>query len=63
MTVTDAEALGFLTVQEVAGRYRVSRSAIFGALRRGEIASVKVGGSRRIPFSEIDRLEREGGMR
>ena len=40
-------------VEVVAKRFDVSRSAIYDLLRTGDLRSLKVGGSRRIPESAI----------
>lgn len=43
----------FWSVGEVAALFRISRSAVWAALARGEFTRVKIGGSTRIPASEI----------
>jgi excisionase family DNA binding protein len=42
------------TVEEAADRLSLSRSALYELTRSGEIASVKVGGRRRIPQGALD---------
>lgn len=50
------------TPEEAATVLRMSRSSLYAALRSGEIASVRIGGSRRIPIAVIDALlDIEGG--
>ncbi len=49
-----------LTPEEAAEELRIGRSRMYDMLRRGEVLSVKVGGSRRVPFEAlqefVDRL-------
>ena len=42
-----------LSVEEGAAQLRIGRSRMFDLLRRGEVLSVKVGGSRRIPYDSL----------
>ena len=42
-------------VEEVARIMQIGRSKVFDLMRSGELASVKIGGSRRVPASAIDR--------
>ena len=41
---------------EAAGLFGLSRSSLYAAIDRGEIRSVKLGGRRLIPASEIRRI-------
>lgn len=43
-----------LTVQEAADRLGLDRSAIYPRIIRGEIQSVKIGRSRRVPVSALE---------
>ncbi len=43
-----------LTVPEVAGRLRVSTAKVWQLLQRGELRSLKIDASRRIPSDAID---------
>ena len=49
-----------LSVEEAAAQLRIGRSRMFDLIRRGEVLSVKVGGSRRVPYDSVkayvDRL-------
>ena len=49
-----------LSVEEAAAQLSIGRSRMFDLIRRGEVLSVKVGGSRRIPYDSlrayVDRL-------
>ena len=42
-----------LSVEEGAAQLRIGRSRMFDLIRRGEVLSVKVGGSRRIPYDSL----------
>jgi excisionase family DNA binding protein len=42
-----------LSVEEAAAQIRVGRSRMFELIRRGEVLSVKVGGSRRVPYDSL----------
>jgi excisionase family DNA binding protein len=42
-----------LTVEEVSNRLRVSRSSVYGMIERGELPSIKLGKSRRIPHKAV----------
>ncbi|SNR47865.1 transcriptional regulator, AlpA family [Haloechinothrix alba] len=44
-----------VTVPEMAHRLGIGRSLGYELINKGEIASVKIGKSRRVPCSEIDR--------
>jgi excisionase family DNA binding protein len=37
--------------EEIADRFRISRSKVYELLKSGELRSVRIGGSRRIPES------------
>ena len=37
--------------EEIADRFRISRSKVYELLKTGELRSVRIGGSRRIPES------------
>jgi excisionase family DNA binding protein len=50
----EPEAL--LTPKDVARRLAVGRTTVFMLLRSGELASVKIGRSRRIPTSAVDEF-------
>lgn len=41
-------------VEEVARALRIGRTKVFDLIRSGELASVKIGGSRRIPAASLD---------
>ncbi|PWW62131.1 excisionase family DNA binding protein [Actinokineospora spheciospongiae] len=41
-------------VEEVARIMQIGRSKVFDLMRTGELASVKIGGSRRVPARAID---------
>jgi excisionase family DNA binding protein len=45
----------FLTVRELAALLRISRKTAYLLVKTGEIPSVKVGGSYRIPRAELER--------
>ncbi|GLY48037.1 MULTISPECIES: helix-turn-helix domain-containing protein [Lentzea] len=40
-------------VEEVARALRVGRTKVFDLIRAGELVSVKIGGSRRVPASSV----------
>ncbi|WP_309110196.1 helix-turn-helix domain-containing protein [Actinosynnema sp. CA-248983] len=40
-------------VEEVARALRIGRTKVFDLIRAGELTSVKIGGSRRIPVSSV----------
>jgi excisionase family DNA binding protein len=42
-----------LSVEEAAAQLRIGRSRMFDLIRRGKVLSVKVGGSRRIPYDSV----------
>jgi excisionase family DNA binding protein len=52
-----------LTVDEAAKELRVGRTKMFALLDRGDVESIKVGGSRRIPYDAlvayVDQLRAE----
>lgn len=50
----------YFTVAEVASHLRISRMSVYRYVKSGELASVRLGASVRIPASEITRLETEG---
>lgn len=52
----------FLTVREVMVRLRMSKNAIYEALERGEIPSVRIGRAYRIPAAWLDLKARRGGV-
>lgn len=45
-----------LTVEEAADRLSVGRSHLYNLLTRGEIVSIKLGRSRRVPAAELERF-------
>jgi excisionase family DNA binding protein len=44
------------TVDEVADRLRIGRNQAYEAVRRGDIPSIRIGNSYRIPKTAIDRM-------
>jgi len=42
-----------LKVEEAAYRLSLSRKTLYDLMRRGELASLKIGGSRRIPLTAL----------
>lgn len=54
---TKAEEPAFFKVGEVADRLRMSRGALYKAVRAGEIEAVKIGTAIRIPARVIATLE------
>jgi excisionase family DNA binding protein len=53
------EQIGHATVDEAAAYFRVARETVYGMIRRGELASFKVGKLRRIRWSELHRIAGE----
>lgn len=49
-----AAAPSLLTVEDVAERLRMSRTAVFGLLRSGDLNSVQIGNRRRVPVAALD---------
>jgi excisionase family DNA binding protein len=47
------------TVQELAERWQVHRATIYRMMQRGEIASFKVGATRRIRAEEVESYEQK----
>jgi excisionase family DNA binding protein len=45
----------FLTVRELGELLRVSRATAYALVERGDVPSVRVGGSVRIPRAELNR--------
>ncbi len=50
----------YLTVNEVADRFRVSRPTVYAWLKEGKIESTKLGKVRRILASSVNRFVEEG---
>lgn len=42
-----------LTAEEAAKELRIGRTRMWDLITRGEVRSVKVGGSRRVPYAEL----------
>lgn len=49
-----------LRIVDVAEQLSISPSHVYALMRSGEIRSVKLGKSRRVPQSEVDRIMRIG---
>jgi excisionase family DNA binding protein len=49
-----------VTVAEACRELTVSRGTIYKLLEAGQLKSVKIGGCRRIPWSEIERVQEHG---
>lgn len=45
-----------LTVDEAANRLRLGRSVTYRLVMSGELASVKIGGSRRVPVKALEEF-------
>lgn len=45
------------TVKEVAAMFRVNAATVRNWIRKGQIQAMKIGGSTRIPASELARIE------
>ena len=48
------EPARLLTIAEVSERLGLGRTKTFELLKRGELRSVRIGGARRIPSSEVE---------
>jgi excisionase family DNA binding protein len=57
------ETRAFYSVNEFAALCGVGKHVIYRATDNGQIASVKVGGSKRIPHTELERLLAEAQER
>lgn len=53
MTVNSQRPL-LLTPEEVADVLRVGRTKVYSLIQRGELRSVRIGKSRRIPYSALE---------
>lgn len=42
-----------LTAEEAAKELRIGRTRMWDLITRGEVVSIKVGGSRRVPYDEL----------
>jgi excisionase family DNA binding protein len=42
-----------LTAEEAAAELRIGRTRMYALIASGEVVSVKVGGSRRVPYDEL----------
>jgi excisionase family DNA binding protein len=42
-----------LTAEEAAEELRIGRTRMYALIASGEVVSVKVGGSRRVPYDEL----------
>jgi excisionase family DNA binding protein len=51
-----AELSVLLTVKEVADRLKVSRATVYGLVRRGELRSVRVSNTIRVPRDAVEAL-------
>lgn len=51
--LTEGEKV-LLTVEEAGARLNLGRTSVFGLIKRGEIASVLIGRSRRIPARALE---------
>jgi excisionase family DNA binding protein len=49
-----------LTIPEACHALRVARSTLYRLLDAGDLRAVKIGGSRRIPATEIERIATGG---
>ncbi len=47
----------FLSIEDFRRAFPMGRTALYDAIRRGEIASLTVGARRFIPVSELNRLQ------
>lgn len=63
LTVYEPAEPLLLSVEESAARLRIGRSRMFALIKSGDVLSVRVGGSRRIPYESlkayVDRLVAE----
>ncbi len=48
------------TIEEGCSILKVGRTAMYGAIQRGDVRVIKLGKSTQIPRSEIERIAREG---
>lgn len=60
---TAGERVELVRVPEALEVLRISRSKLYLMMARGEIAYTKLGRSRRIPRSELNRVIRENTVR
>jgi|GEM_PF-4609245 len=48
-----------LSARDLMARWRVSRAHVYRLIARGTIASIRIGGSVRVPLTDVERYERE----
>lgn len=58
--ISRAAPAGFVTVPELAKKLGVSRMTIYRMIERGDIPSIRVGRSIRIPYQDAEALLRHG---
>ena len=56
--MVSSQERGFARVRDVASFLSVSRSKIYEMLESGELTSIRIGGCRRIPWSDVERFLR-----
>lgn len=54
MTAPPGQKPLLVTPEEAAGILRVGRTKIYALMHRGELRSIRIGKSRRIPFTAIE---------
>jgi excisionase family DNA binding protein len=54
--VSDKASTGLARIPEACSFLALSRAAVYKLMDHGELASVKIGKARRVPWSELHRL-------
>ena len=60
MPATLEDSVLAVKVTTAAARLELSRAAVYNLISAGKIRTVKIGGSRRVPVSELHRLAQDG---
>jgi excisionase family DNA binding protein len=53
ISTTERAKTILLKVEDAAAELQISRTRMYDLIARGEVASVKIGGSRRVPYAEL----------
>ena len=62
MSISAASQRCYLKVPEFAAYFGVAKQTVYRYVERGDLKAVRLGDRLCIPFSEVERLEREAGL-
>lgn len=50
----------YVSVPEFATKFQIGRTTVYDAIKAGKVKAIRLGGTPRIPYSEVERVSKSG---